>query len=41
LIKKAMELVLLTGAKLIMTIFDPIEGRFTTYSSHESLEDFK
>lgn len=36
-----MELVLLTGARLIMTIYDPIEGRFTTYSSHDDKEDFK
>lgn len=36
-----MELVLLTGARLIMTIFDPIEGRFTTYSSHDDAKDFQ
>lgn len=32
---------MLTGARLIMTIFDPIEGRFTTYSSHSKMSDFK
>jgi hypothetical protein len=36
-----MELVMLTDARLIMTIFDPIEGRFTTYSSHDKKEDFQ
>ena len=41
LIKKAMELVMLTDARLIMTIYDPIEGRFTTYSSHDKIEDFQ
>ena len=35
LIKKAMEVVLLTGTRVLMTIYDPVEGRFTTYFSHD------
>lgn len=41
LIKKAMEVVLLTGTRVLMTIYDPVEGRFTTYFSHDKLKDFK
>jgi hypothetical protein len=37
LIKKAMEVVLLTGTRVLMTIYDPVEGRFTTYFSHGKL----
>jgi hypothetical protein len=36
-----MELVMLTDARLIMTILDPVEGRFTTYSSHDKITDFQ
>lgn len=40
MIKKAMEVVLLTGKKILLTIYDPLEGRFTSYTSHDKREDF-
>ena len=31
---------MLTDARIMMTLYDPLEGRFTTYASHNRPEDF-
>ena len=38
LLKKAMEIVMLTDSQVILTIFDPIECRVTNFTNFPNLE---